>query len=108
MPKKWNNCIRIETGYSVDSDYNNFYSSNGEPVTMNFGGTYYHTIEAWRAATGQDMNSIEGDPQLDVSCRLQSFRSPCIGAGETLSDVTFDYFGTTRTEPYDIGAHAFK
>ena len=108
MSKKWWPCIRIEPGHTVDSDHNNFYTFNGEPIMMSLGDTSYHTIKDWRTATGKDINSITGDPQLGSDGRLKSFRSPCIGTGKTLSDVTFDYFGTTRTEPYDIGAHAFK
>jgi hypothetical protein len=108
MSEDWWPGIRIESGYTVDSDHNNIYSVNGNSISMVFGGVYYDTIEAWRTATGQDINSIEGEPHLETDYTLQSFRSPCIGAGESLADVTSDYFGATRTEPYDIGAHAFE
>jgi hypothetical protein len=70
--------------------------------------THTDTIEDWRRMTGQDMNSIIAEPHLSEDYRLTA-RSPGIGAGATtvLYGVTDDYFETTRTEPYDIGALAY-
>jgi len=71
--------------------------------------TYTDTIEDWRRMTGQDMNSIIAEPHLSEDYRLTA-RSPGIGTGATFVwwyGVTDDYFGTTRTEPYDIGAIEF-
>ena len=40
---------------------------------------------------------------LPEGLQLQS-TSPCIGTGKTIGTVTFDFAGTSRSEPYDIGA----
>jgi hypothetical protein len=98
--------LRKEDVNKVKLDYNCWYESTG-PVAM-VGNAYYDYAtqwEAYKAATKQDSNSINGDPLLNLDLTLQA-SSPCIDGGITLSTVTDDYNGTLRPQgaAYDIGA----
>ncbi|MCX6249352.1 MAG: hypothetical protein NTX61_01230 [Bacteroidetes bacterium] len=85
---------------------NNDYYSSG----TNFGyinGATISTLAAWKAATGQDANSINANPIYSgVSDLRLDLASPCLGTGTPLTLVTTDYLGTTRslTTP-SIGAY---
>ena len=68
MSKKWWPCIRIEPGYTVDSDHNNFYTFNGEPIMMSLGDTNYHTIKDWRTAIDVTPEGLIKQPILSDDC----------------------------------------
>lgn len=86
------------TVYST-SDYNLFYG----PV---FNG-YPYQLSVWQGETGEDMNSLEGDPLFVSATDLHiSAGSPAIDAGTTTA-VTDDIDGEARSGSYDIGADEY-
>jgi hypothetical protein len=109
-----NNWPNIFSNISA-SDYNVF-------NTINFSGvinaccspTYYTTLSDWQAATGLDVHSVPGSPNLDVNYHL-SASSSAIGLGSNLTslgipELTFDKSGTQRpaTGPWDAGAYQYR
>ena len=114
---------------------NNYYSS-GDAFVINWGGTVYGSLAAWRAATGQEMlggvdvgSSV--DPMLtnpggggtvgnaDLLATLDAYRlrggSPMIDAGLDLfglfgiGPAVRDYYGTPvpAGSACDVGAHEY-
>lgn len=122
-----NTAISALSGSNVTSKNNIFfisgsgksYSTNGTLVSNNnvfnvqsSGFINGHsTLSAWRSASGQDMNSIVGNPQF-VNPAARNFaiqpNSPCINAGVTCG-YQQDFFG--NQVPFgtsaDIGYHEF-
>ena len=98
--------MQIAGGFSIsESDYNNIYTASGSPVY--FGTSQYSTLEAYQAATGNDMNSVQTDPNFQTSLT-------CITCNDTLSDAgspssaADDIMGYTRSlSTPDIGATEF-
>jgi trimeric autotransporter adhesin len=101
----------------LTSNYNLLYAPNTGGVLGRFNATNYTTIAAWRTATGQDNNSISGNPQfiaptgnattgdLHISPTLST---PIEGAGTNVAAVTVDFDNQARSglSPVDIGADA--
>ncbi|MEO6390514.1 MAG: hypothetical protein ABIP75_01600, partial [Pyrinomonadaceae bacterium] len=55
------------------------------------GGTYYATLALWQAASGQDANSISGDPLFTSGTDLHvGAGSPVANAGSTIVGITND------------------
>jgi len=111
--------IRVAgTGYNpagLYSNYNLLLANGATGGTLGYYGADMATIAAWKAATGQDMASGNGDPNFInatgtsalVDLHVQS-PTPIEAAGVALSAVTDDYDGQTRSSltPPDIGADA--
>jgi hypothetical protein len=98
--------LREEDVNKVILDNNCWYESSG-PIAW-VGNTFYNYAtqwEAYKSATKQDSNSVNGNPLLNSDLTLQA-PSPCIDAGITLSTVTDDFDGIVRPQgaAYDIGA----
>ncbi|MFY8138493.1 MAG: hypothetical protein ACOVMR_10325, partial [Flavobacteriales bacterium] len=101
----------------LTSNYNLLYAPNTGGIIGRFNATNYTTLAAWRTATGQDNNSISGNPQfiaptgtaatgdLHISPTLAT---PIEGAGTNVAAVTVDFDNQTRSglSPVDIGADA--
>ena len=94
----------------LDCDYNCF-----EAGSSGFG--YYKTgwsadLAAWQAASNQDANSIDSDPELfdpeyGGNLKLRP-TSPCRGAGTTVSGIgTTDMDGFESDSGVDIGCYNF-
>ncbi len=101
----------------LTSNYNILYFSGTDGATGVFNATVIPTLPAWRAATGQDFNSIAADPQLinptgtaaTVDLHVSPTNpTPIEGAGILVASVTNDFDGQTRASltPVDIGADA--
>jgi hypothetical protein len=93
------------------SDYNGFYSAGPLPGYFRSGslnsasGTDYANLAAWRAATGRDTNSIEGDPLFNSATDLHiSAASPAVHVGVTVPGISVDIDGEVRPGTPTIGA----
>jgi len=87
-------------------DYNRYFTPGGAEF-MDDNVTWERmSLSAWSDSTGFDINSSEGDPGLDSNYHLIS-TSPCIDSGFTVTSVTQDYDGGTRSGLLDIGADEF-
>ncbi|MGV3722580.1 MAG: right-handed parallel beta-helix repeat-containing protein [Actinomycetota bacterium] len=82
----WSSGPALETFVPVVSNYN----SLGGASTVNGG-----TLAAWRAATGNDLNSDEGDPQLGAEYHPLP-TSTAIDGGVALPGVDVDRNGNPR------------
>jgi len=95
---------------NVVSDYNDLYQSTGNIgyVENGIGSGDYYTLTSWRSATGKEINSINFNPLLNIDFTLVP-SSLCIDAGVSTTQVTTDYWGTTRPQNrfYDIGAYEY-
>ncbi len=65
----------------------------------------YAEFSDYQSDTGNDPNSVTGDPLLDSNYKLQS-GSPAIGAGVAVTYDGIDYRGGRHNRPPDIGAVA--
>jgi hypothetical protein len=99
--------LQVAGGFSItESDYNNLYTASGSPVY--FGTTQYSTLEAYQTATGNDMNSVQTDPNFQTSLTCITCNDTLSDAGEPLTNVTTDIDGNTRSlSTPDIGATEF-
>ena len=91
---------------SITKDYNIF---NVGDVAVKYAGTEYATLANWVTYSGDDANSISGDPDF-VNASADSFQlvlgSPAIGAGLGVG-VSYDYDGNYRADPPSIGAYEY-
>lgn len=94
---------------------NIFVPLNGNPYTWVPSAGITWTTNAWYDGTswGNQDATVTTNPNFAsaggttaASYYLQS-TSPCKTAGTTLSYVTDDYWGTSRTSSYSIGAHEY-
>ncbi len=107
-----NNFVANNMGYAVGEawignrvmDFNNYYS-NGSFIGYYAGA---RTLSSWKTATSKDANSISVDPHFFSDRDLHSRSTGLDSAGTTLSYVSDDFDGQTRstTDP-DIGADEF-
>jgi Ig-like domain CHU_C associated/PKD domain/Secretion system C-terminal sorting domain/Fibronectin type III domain len=74
------------------------------------------TLAAWRTATGQEMNGVNGDPAFvaatavtpNLHLSVVPTGNPCDGSGVAIASITDDFDGEVRANlsPTDIGADA--
>ena len=103
-------CVFYNTAASAITADNNLYYITSTGGTINAIG-YYHTpatshntIQAWVAASGQDVNSISANPSFTSSTNL----TPTSGndlIGTAITGITTDHIGTTRLNPPAMGAY---
>jgi hypothetical protein len=85
-------------------DYNDYFASG---PNLGYLGADQADLTAWRAATGQDLNSISGDPKYISTTDLHiqpATPSPVRNAGVAIAGVVDDIDGNSRMNPPDIGA----
>jgi hypothetical protein len=105
-------CVICNSANSVFSniDYNDYYSSK----YIGYIGGNKTTLADWKAGTGQDVHSIQGDPHFSSPtnpCDLHigtDIVSPVSNAGVQIAAVTDDIDGDVRNNPPDIGADEFN
>ena len=101
----------------VASNYNDLFVNGTGGLIGLFNATDQATIAAWRTATGNDFQSVNGDPQFinptgntaSVDLHIQAATPTVVeAAGQPVAAVTADYDGQTRASltPTDIGADA--
>ena len=98
---------KVAGGFSIsESDYNNIYTASGSPVY--FGTSQYSTLEAYQNATGNDMNSVQTDPNFETSLTCITCNDTLSNAGQVLANNTEDISGNVRSViAPDLGAVEF-
>ena len=97
-----------EEGPSSKSDYNMLFSVGAVLAKYGWEGPAAWSIKEWQKISGQDMHSLDADPQFAMAA-MEDFRllesSAALRAGKALDDVRQDYFGQPRgKEKTSIGA----
>lgn len=104
--------IRVDNTSTVDtSDYNAFYQGASPSTLAYWGTTYYSSLAALSAATGQDQNSVYLDPQFISTSDLHiSTDNVAFDAlGTSVPGVVEDIEGDIRSViTPDIGADEFE
>jgi len=101
-------CCYAATGTLNSSNYNDLYIPTG---TNNFTGNYGSNkalLSDWRTATAMDANSTNVNPTFTSSTDLHTTLVALNNQGTTITGITTDYNGTTRSNPPDIGAYEFS
>jgi hypothetical protein len=98
--------IKLSGNTNLTIDYNDYYASGTGGVIGNFDGTDETTFAAWKAATGQDVHSLNINPGFaNAGGTLPYNYIPSAGLpGIVSTGVTTDYYGTTRLDPPTMGA----
>lgn len=91
------------------SDFNCIFRNSGT-LTLSSSGQTYSTLETWRTATGNDLNSISVDPRFNLTTAddySTSTMSGVVDTGAALPEVTGDIRGVPRPQGVapDMGAY---
>lgn len=107
-----NNLINMAGGYALyvngafainSSDHNNFYTSNGS--MFYYGSSLYNNLEDYQNATGNDMNSVNTDPDWQDLFGCVTCNDTIGNGGAVLSNVLYDIDSNMRSlVTPDIGA----
>lgn len=98
---------RLATTIGSNFNYNDLSSTVTGGATANLGyynSTVYLTLATWKTATSQDTNSYSVNPNYTSSSNLQPTATNYL-IGTSISGITTDYSGATRSNPPDIGAY---
>jgi uncharacterized repeat protein (TIGR02059 family) len=101
--------MSVNSGAGFACDNNLFFSPNDVTNIFTLNGINYHTLTSWQSATGNDLNSIYGDPLFvnnTLDRALQS-GSPAINRGTDVG-LTNDIKGNPLIGLPDIGAYEFQ
>lgn len=97
--------IYMNTGGLLNSsDYNDLYT-NGANLIYNGGNV--SNLSAWQSASSKDMNSISSFVQFYSNKDLHVNTSVVANLGVSISGLTTDFDGESRTTTPDIGADEF-
>jgi len=102
-------CLYFSTGTTTFTSENNGFYRSGSNVNIGYNGTAQQTLANWRAATGQDLNSIAGNPYFtdpsvgDLMPRSVVFDNKGIAVG--IATDILDAVRSTTTP--DVGAWEF-
>lgn len=86
---------------------NNAYHTDGSTFGYWNGGAVETTFANWKAASLQDTNSINIDPNFMSNTDLHTFLVLLDGAGDPTTGITIDIDGALRDSLPDIGADEF-
>jgi len=88
--------IRVGTVSNLFVDYNNYFAPNGVLGWLSSDKT---TLAAWKAATSQDINSYNEDPQFTgIGIDHEPFYPVMTQLGATNTGIATDYTGQNRSE----------
>lgn len=99
--------IYVNTTTSISSiDYNNYFTT-GE--NLGYWGADRLNLDAWKVATGDDVNSLDLDPLYLSDSELYIQQVGLKGQGVPIDEITVDINNDPRdaSNP-DIGAHEFE
>ncbi|MCX6249756.1 MAG: hypothetical protein NTX61_03295 [Bacteroidetes bacterium] len=89
------------------SNFNDYYVDGVGPNIGYINSTSLSSLLAWQGATGQDANSLNIDPAFTSTSDLHTSILGLNNQGVTIAGISYDYTGTTRTSPPDMGAYEF-
>jgi hypothetical protein len=94
-------------GFTIsESDYNNFYTSSGTLVYS--GTTAFNTLADYQTASGNDMHSVQTDPNFQEALLCITCNDTLNAGGTPLANTPTDILGNTRsTFTPDIGPVEF-
>ena len=102
-------CIYAASGTLSSSDNNDLYIPTGtNSFTGNYAGVNKAFLSDWRTATAMDAGSTNANPTFTSSTDLHTIMATLNNQGVTITGVTIDNSGTTRSYPPDIGAYEFS
>ena len=113
-----NTTSTVDKSYAINSqalstaftniNYNDYYVEGPSGILGYLGGDRT-TLTAWQSATGQDANSISGNPEFisDTDIHINPNSSFVSNKGFYLGSVPTDIDGDTRNNPPDIGADEY-
>jgi len=108
-----NNSIDVGNNYvlsygyssSMNSDYNNFYSTKSTPFNYSYSD---YNFTNYKSSSSSDSHSIFTQPQYISSTDLHMHDTIINGAGTAISGITTDFDGDNRNSSTpDIGADEF-
>jgi hypothetical protein len=102
-----NYALYVYGGFTVtESDHNNFYNPGGGLVY--FGTSQYSSLQDYQNATGNDLNSVNTDPNWEEFMNCVTCNDTMSNAGQVLATLTDDIEGNARSvQNPDIGAVEF-
>ncbi|MBK9336184.1 MAG: right-handed parallel beta-helix repeat-containing protein [Lewinellaceae bacterium] len=90
------------------SNHNNFFTTGGNLAYNSVGNIFYLNLDAWRAGTGFDPNSISVNPQFVSATDLHTTNPLLDGKGTPVPDIQTDIDGNVRNPiTPDIGADEY-
>lgn len=103
-------CWSIYLAGGTLASNNNCVFGTGIGYNVGFSGSNRFSLTDWFTATGQDGNSVQGDPGfIDVmNLHIAPTFALCDGTGQTVGLVTHDIDGDLRGSPPDIGADEYE
>ncbi|MCX6246080.1 MAG: hypothetical protein NTU98_15405 [Bacteroidetes bacterium] len=99
-------CASANTAFTTIN--NNDYYDDGLGANIGYLGANQATLAAWQIATAQDAASLNVDPAFVSTSDLHTYASGLAKMGVTISSITDDFAGVTRTSPPDVGAYQFS
>ncbi|MEI6348299.1 MAG: T9SS type A sorting domain-containing protein [Bacteroidota bacterium] len=103
-------CTPSTSPFSTISNNVYYVIGIGGSNNIGYGGAIKTTLANWQTWTGQDANSISGDPLFISTTNLHiqtAALTPTSNAGVQIAAVSDDVDGTARSNPPDIGADEF-
>jgi len=88
-------------------NYNDYWCTGVNPFIASDNYKSFPILAGWQAATGQDANSLNIDPQYTSLTNLIPTTTAMPHAGGYMPAVPIDYTGINRTNPPDMGAYEF-
>jgi len=97
--------LHVEVNNTGKCDYNNYYATASVFVLWN--NTAYANMQALRAASQKDSNSVAVNPYFISLGNLHTYNGLLNAAGKTITEVSNDIDGDLRANPPCIGADEF-
>ena len=103
--------ITAGTGATFTSNNNDFYIDGVGPNIGYSGGADHTTLANWQAATSQDANSVNADPNFTSPTNLlpiaTATNAGINNGGSLIATVLTDILNFSRSNPPDMGAYEF-
>lgn len=104
--KNGDNCLRFNDNNTsiLTSNYNVYFNNNNDSLIRKV-NVIYNTITDYSTATGNEIHSMQADPQFSGDVFPVSLNAQINNKGLPISNITFDYYGKLRSiSTPDIGA----